>query len=287
MPTKPSNPFRTELDRLGLQEDPFQLSADPRYLYLGEEHQEVYKIIQAVILKRRGLALVVGEPGTGKSSLARYVYDRLYGRDGIDVAYVDTSNFGTRAGAARKISQSFEKIKVDVGSSYGVQMENFKQQLVDVYNQGRIAVLLLDDAQKLGRPSLEMLHEMYNFDFGEKVITVVAFGEVPAVQNFYRYPSIGSRLYTIQTLKSVSYETTLQMVAFRLQVAGCKKSLFSEEAFDRLYKATEGNPREVVILCSMALDALIDSASKRVTGPMMDTVADQYLRIKKQRLNER
>ena len=202
MATPRTDPFRTDLARLGLQEDPFQLSADPRFLYLGEEHQEVYKTIQAVIIKRRGLALVTGKPGTGKSSLARYTYDRLFGRDGIDVAYIDTSNFDTRAAAARKIATSFNTLNIELGRSYSDQMENFKLQVVQANKQGHLVVLLLDDAQKLKRPHLEMLHEMYNFDYGEKAITVIAFGEDAAVKNFYRYPSISSRLYTIQSLKS-------------------------------------------------------------------------------------
>ena len=55
------------LDRLGLKEDPFKLSADPRYLYLGSEHLAVYRQAQAVISRRRGLALITGEMGMGKS----------------------------------------------------------------------------------------------------------------------------------------------------------------------------------------------------------------------------
>ena len=279
------DPFRTDLARLGLQEDPFQLSADPRFLYLGEEHQEVYKTIQGAIIKRRGLALVTGVPGTGKSSLARYTYDRLYGRDGIDVAYIDTSNFDTRASAARKIGASFSSLDIEIGRSYSDQMENFKHQVVLANKQGHLVVLLLDDAQKLKRQHLEMLHEMYNFDYGEKAITVIAFGEEVAVKNFYRYPSIASRLFTVQTLEPVSYETTLQMVGFRLQVAGRSTPLFSEEALRRLYQVSTGIPREIVIVGAMAIDKLIDTGGNAIDEGVMNQVADEYLEIRAQRLN--
>jgi type II secretory pathway predicted ATPase ExeA len=286
MATPPTDPFRTDLARLGLQEDPFQLSADPRFLYLGEEHQEVYKTIQAVIIKRRGLALVTGKPGTGKSSLARYTYDRLFGRDGIDVAYIDTSNFDTRAAAARKIGTSFNTLNIELGRSYSDQMENFKLQVVQANKQGHLVVLLLDDAQKLKRPHLEMLHEMYNFDYGEKAITVVAFGEEAAVKNFYRYPSISSRLYTIQSLNPVSYETTLQMVGFRLQVAGRSTPLFTEDALRRLYELSTGVPREIVIVGAMAIDRLVDTGGNSVDIALMSLVAKDYLEIRSQRLSQ-
>ena len=286
MATPRTDPFRTDLARLGLQEDPFQLSADPRFLYLGEEHQEVYKTIQAVIIKRRGLALVTGKPGTGKSSLARYTYDRLFGRDGIDVAYIDTSNFDTRVAAARKIATSFNTLNIELGRSYSDQMENFKLQVVQANKQGHLVVLLLDDAQKLKRPHLEMLHEMYNFDYGEKAITVIAFGEDAAVKNFYRYPSISSRLYTIQSLNPVSYETTLQMVGFRLQVAGRSTPLFTEDALRRLYELSTGVPREIVIVGAMAIDRLVDTGGNSVDIALMSLVANDYLEIRSQRLSQ-
>jgi general secretion pathway protein A len=287
MVTPPHNdPFRTDLSRLGLKEDPFQLSADPRFLYLGEEHQEVYKTIQNVIIKRRGLALVAGKPGTGKSSLARYTYDRLAGAQDVDVAYIDTSNFDTRASAAKRIATSFSSLKIELGRSYSEDMENFKFQVVEANKRGHLVVLLLDDAQKLKRPHLEMLHEMYNFDYGEKAITVIAFGEEVAVRNFYRYPSISSRLYTIQSLKAVSYETTLQMVGYRLQVAGRTAPLFTDDALTQLYEVSAGVPREIVIVSSMAVDRLIATGDDKVDDKIMSRVAEDYMDIRVQRIND-
>ena len=288
MVTPPHNdPFRTDLSRLGLKEDPFQLSADPRFLYLGEEHQEVYKTIQNVIIKRRGLALVTGKPGTGKSSLARYTYDRLAGAQDVDVAYIDTSNFDTRASAAKRIATSFNSLKIELGHSYAEDMENFKSQVVEANKRGHLVVLLLDDAQKLKRPHLEMLHEMYNFDYGEKAITVIAFGEEVAVRNFYRYPSISSRLFTIQSLKAVSYETTLQMVGYRLQIAGRTAPLFTDDALRQLYNVSAGVPREIVIVSSMAVDRLIELGDDKVDERIMNLVAKDYVDIRVQRINEK
>jgi len=273
-----SDPFKTELSRLGLNEDPFQLSADPRYLYLGEEHQAVFETIKQVIQKRRGLALVTGKPGTGKSSLARFTFDRLFGNGEFDVAYIDTSNFDTRTAAAKKISQSFGTIEIETGRSYSEQMELLEQGIAGAYKKGHIVVLLLDDAQKLKRFSLELLHELYNFDFGEKAMNVIAFGEESAVKNFYNYPSISSRLYTIQSLKPISYETTIQMVGFRLSTAAGGKtlSIFTDSALQKLYETSAGIPRDVVILGSMALDKLIQTGGVSVGNDLMTQVAEDF-----------
>src|SRR5512142_881953 len=92
------------LEKLGLVEDPFKLSADPRYLYLGQEHLAAYRQAQGVIGRRRGLALIMGAPGTGKSSLARRVFDVYTQEPNIEIAYITSAKFSTKMEAARAIA---------------------------------------------------------------------------------------------------------------------------------------------------------------------------------------
>ncbi|HJS29575.1 MAG TPA: AAA family ATPase, partial [Anaerolineales bacterium] len=152
------------LERLGLLEDPFKMSADPRYLYLGTEHLTVYRQIQGVIARRRGLALVVGSIGMGKSSLARRVFDLHFSEPMIEIAYIDTASYKTAMEAARGISNAFVGLEIAPQRSYAVQKEKLKEGIVSGYEQGRNVILLLDDAQRLSRDALEVIHELYNFD---------------------------------------------------------------------------------------------------------------------------
>src|SRR5512140_526688 len=94
------------LDRLGLKEDPFKLAADPRYLYLGAEHLAVYRQAQGVITRRRGLALIVGDMGMGKSSLARRLYDVYASEPDVSVCYIRTAAFKSAMDTARQISSA-------------------------------------------------------------------------------------------------------------------------------------------------------------------------------------
>jgi general secretion pathway protein A len=94
------------LERLGLKEDPFKLSADPRYLYLGPEHLAVYRQAQGVISRRRGLALITGDMGMGKSSLARRLYDVYASEENIVICYIHTAAFKSAMDAARQISNA-------------------------------------------------------------------------------------------------------------------------------------------------------------------------------------
>jgi general secretion pathway protein A len=267
-----------KLARLDLVEDPFQLSANPRYLYLGDEHLVVYRNIQGVIARRRGLALVTGQPGTGKSSLARHIFNQLYGQNGVDIAYIDTGNFSSRMDAARTISRAFTKIDVASARSYAEQMENFKKEIVKVYGQGRNVILLLDDAQLLTRQGMVMIQELYNFDFDEKAVTVIAFGQNEVEDNFRNYPAINSRIYIVQTLTRISLATALQMVAFRLRVAGRSQPLFTDEAFSLVYELSDGIPRDVVRICSLAIDNLLATDQEQVNLDVIKQVQEQFER---------
>jgi general secretion pathway protein A len=267
-----------KLARLDLVEDPFQLSANPRYLYLGDEHLVVYRNIQGVIARRRGLALVTGQPGTGKSSLARHIFNQLYGQNGVDIAYIDTGNFSSRMDAARTISRAFTKIDVASARSYAEQMENFKKEIVIVYGQGRNVILLLDDAQLLTRQGMVMIQELYNFDFDEKAVTVIAFGQNEVEDNFRNYPAINSRIYIVQTLTRISLATALQMVAFRLRVAGRSQPLFTDEAFSLVYELSDGIPRDVVRVCSLAIDNLLATDQEQVNLDVIKQVQEQFER---------
>jgi general secretion pathway protein A len=267
-----------KLARLDLVEDPFQLSANPRYLYLGDEHLVVYRNIQGVIARRRGLALVTGQPGTGKSSLARHIFNQLYGQNGVDIAYIDTGNFSSRMDAARTISRAFTKIDVASARSYAEQMENFKKEIVKAYGQGRNVILLLDDAQLLTRQGMVMIQELYNFDFDEKAVTVIAFGQNEVEDNFRNYPAINSRIYIVQTLTRISLATALQMVAFRLRVAGRSQPLFTDEAFSLVYELSDGIPRDVVRVCSLAIDNLLATDQEQVNLDVIKQVQEQFER---------
>ena len=126
------------LDRLGLKEDPFKLSADPRYLYLGPEHLAVYRQAQGVISRRRGLALISGDMGMGKSSLARRLYDVYASEDMMDIATSIPPPFKSAMDAARQISQA---LGVPPQRSFQRQMEGLEEIMANAYTAGHNVIV--------------------------------------------------------------------------------------------------------------------------------------------------
>ncbi len=244
------------LESLGLKEDPFTLSADPRYLYLGPEHFAVYRQVQGVIARRRGLALVTGDMGMGKSSLARRIYDVYAPEESVSIHYIHTAAFKSAMDAARQISTV---MGLAAQRSLQRQMEALELAMVESYRAGHNVVLLLDDAQLMVREALEVIHRLYNFDYDAKVIQILAFGQQELTDLFHADKAVNARVFVRMVLPPLALPSALQMILFRLQVAGRSEPLIADDAFELLYEHSQGVPREIVRLCAMATDRLLQT----------------------------
>ncbi|MGD0006149.1 MAG: AAA family ATPase [Anaerolineaceae bacterium] len=251
------------LERFGLKEDPFKLSADPRYLYLGPEHLAVYRQAQGVISRRRGLALITGEMGMGKSSLARRLYD-VYASDeeSMVICYIHTAAFKSAMDAARQISMP---LKVPLQRSFQRQMEELERRMVMAYTSHQNVVILLDDAQRMESEALEVIHRLYNFDYDAKVVQILAFGQSEMNSLFETDESVNARVFVRLVLPPLTLASALQMVIFRLRVAGRNESLINDDAFELLYESSQGVPREIIRLCALATDDLLLSDENAIS----------------------
>lgn len=244
------------LDRLGLKEDPFKLSADPRYLYLGPEHLAVYRQAQAVISRRRGLALITGDMGMGKSSLARRLYDVYAAEQGLEICYIHTAAFRSAMDGARQIST---ELGVPPQRSFQRQMEGLEEMMATAYTTGRNVVIILDDAQLMHAEALEVIHRLYNFDYDAKVVQILAFGQREMTGLFEMNRAVNARVFVRLILPPLTLASALQMVMFRLRVAGRNDALINDDAFEVLYEKSQGVPREIIRLCALATDFLLQS----------------------------
>jgi general secretion pathway protein A len=244
------------LERLNLREDPFKLSADPRYLYLGPEHLAVYRQAQGVVSRRRGLALFSGDMGMGKSSLARRIYDLYAADDNLMISYIHTAAFKSAMDAARQISVS---LNLPTQRSFQRQMETLEKLMADMYTKGSNVVIILDDAQMMNAEALEVLHRLYNFDYDAKVVQILAFGQREMNSLFETNKAVNARVFVRLALPPLTLSSSLQMVLFRLNVAGRSEPFIDDDAFELLYERSEGVPREIIRLCALSTDLVLQN----------------------------
>jgi type II secretory pathway predicted ATPase ExeA len=245
---------RIILRDLGFSEEPFSRSADPRFLYLSAQHGDVLDRIQEVVEERRGLAIVEGGFGVGKSSIARRLESiyRAYPEDFV-VVFVHTAAYESEYAALLDVSYA---LSLDRRKGMTMQWREFESYLVDQKERGRNVVVILDDAQLMTPDALTLVHHLYNFDISQKLAQVILFGQPEIRRIFNARPEVLSRVDSWFRLNPLSLEDTLELIRFRCAVAGRKEPLLTQSAFLDVWKMTRGIPREIVALCSKVINEM-------------------------------
>jgi general secretion pathway protein A len=249
---------RLTLKRLGFAEDPFMASADPRFLYLSSQHGEVLERARDVIEEFRGLAVVEGGYGVGKSSLALRLESLYRGLpDEYRVVFIHTASYESEFAGLQDIC---EFIGVPHKRGLTKQWRSFEEFLVDEHEQGRNVVVILDDAQLMSPDALRIVHTLYNFDArGRKLAQVILFGQPELSFIFGMHPEIRSRVNSWFRLNPLSVEDTVELIRFRCKVAGRDQPLLTQAGYLEIYEASEGTPRAIVSICARLVDHLGDS----------------------------
>jgi general secretion pathway protein A len=248
------------LRNLGFQEEPFTRSADPRFLYLSSQHGQVLNSLQEIIDDRRGLAVVEGGYGMGKSTLARRLEDlhRLH-PDDYSVVFVHTSDYESEYAGLLDLSYA---LNLHRRKGKTMQWREFETFLVDERESERNVVIILDDAQLMSAKALTLIHHIYNFDVRGKLAQLILFGQPEIQFNFAMHPEIRSRVDSWFSLNPLSLEDTLNLILYRCRVAGRGESILAQDAAIELYNVTHGVPREIVGLCARILDVMSENSEE-------------------------
>jgi len=233
---------RLLLKELGFLEEPFTISADPRFLYLSTQHGEVLERTSDVVEDFRGLAVVEGGYGVGKSSLALRL-ESIYRAqpDEYRVVFVHTASYESEFAGLQDLCHSLGLPRRRGLTKQWREFENF---LVDEHKQGRNVCIILDDAQLMDQDALRIVHHIYNFDRGgRKLAQVVLFGQPELTYIFAMNPEIRSRVDSWFRLNPLSLEDTLQLIRFRCTVAGRDEPLFTQSAFLEVFESGQKDCR--------------------------------------------
>lgn len=271
-----TNPFKTPeyLVKFGLKEAPYTTNPDERYLYLTDNHQDAIAMCGHIVENREGAGLIVGEQGTGKTTIMRRIASLMNSADDFNVAVVETAEHSPTL--FQLVKEILESFGVDcVGRDTQTRIDQLKRFLLDTYKEKKVAVLLIDEAQQMPARLLESLRGLLNFEDprGGKLLQVVLFA-MPGINRKLPYaPSFRNRLLKTE-LEKMSRDDMENMLLWRFEQAGGKLFPFEKDAMDTMYELSKGNPRTICGIAQLALE-ISATTGRTITPNVIHKVAER------------
>jgi len=260
----------------GLKENPFNVNPDPRYLYLTPNTQEALACLTYGIETRKGFILLTGEVGTGKTTLINKLLEWLH-KERVFTAFV----FNPRL----SVSQFLDFMMADFGipcesNQKGQMLLKLNQWLLDRYQAGERAVLVVDEAQNLSPQMLEEIRLLTNLETStEKLLQIVLAGQ-PELEQKLNQPQLRQLRQRI-TLRAKTHQLTLEetqgYIQERMRIAGAENpDIFSQEAVAAVHRYARGIPRVTNLLCEHALVSSFVDQKNPVPAEIVEEVARDF-----------
>ncbi|HNR33581.1 MAG TPA: AAA family ATPase [Candidatus Hydrogenedentes bacterium] len=236
----------------GLSERPFNLTPDPRYLFLSEKHKEAFAHLMFGIRNRTGFVMVTGEIGTGKTTICRSLLNQLDAD--TEVAFIFNPYLSPDE-LLRKINEDFG-IESRAGSIKEL-VDELNGYLLDRAAHGKNCVLVIDESQDLKPGVLEQIRLLSNLETeSQKLLQIVLIGQPELARNLQldELRQLNQRITARYHLKPLNREETIQYIAYRLHVAGGRKKVhFTKGALRTIFRLSGGTPRVINAICDRAL----------------------------------
>jgi type II secretory pathway predicted ATPase ExeA len=238
----------------GLSELPFELTPNPKYLFLTPQHQEALSNLQYGLSSSKGITVLIGEAGTGKTTLlhAAAQSERC---GNVTCVYLNNPTL-TRAEFVEMLSQRFQ-LGARAAESKAALLEELERTLRERRSQGRVTALVIDEAQSLSVELLEEIRLLANVETStEKLLPLVLSGQ-PELRdrlNVSDLRQLKQRITLRCEIAPFTLQETAAYIAARIRVAGGDAArLFTRDAVTLIHERSRGIPRTVSVLCDNAL----------------------------------
>lgn len=248
---------------LGFEKEPFSTSPDPEFFYLSKEHEAALTNILIELRVKRGLSIILGDVGTGKTTLSRKLIQELRQRDDFTFHIILDPSFESEFLFVSSLVRNFEINPGNYAQNPTIldlreALERFLFQ--KGVTEHKTVTLIIDEAQKLNESSIEILRVLLNYETNEfKLLQLVLLGQLELYSKIMNIPNFFDRVSFKYTLNPLDFDETKEMIGYRIRQAGYKASmhLFLDEAVKEIYEYSRGYPRQIIMFCHRALKSLI------------------------------
>jgi general secretion pathway protein A len=258
------------LQHFGLERSPFSTTPDPAFAYATREHKAALAKIAYYTEERRGIFLLQGAIGTGKTTISQLALNGWRAQpDRFTAAHITDPSPRTQAAFLRLILASFGLPTTRNVLDLKAALRGF---LVQEYKAGKIVALLMDEAQTIYPTNLDTIQALANEQTQkEKLIQIVLLAQPNFEYKLTHKPALRSRIAGGATLNPLTLEDAIDLLRHRVDVAGGDfDTLFPTPTHKALYNATNGVPRDLCVLCDAALVEAYAQASKTVEPAILE-----------------
>ena len=238
-----------------LQREPFSTTPDPRFFYLSKPHKTALNRLEISIRLRRGLNVILGDIGSGKTSLARTMLNSFHKKEPFEFFLI------TDPGNTSEFQFLLSLIKVFNINPVGRSTLEYKNSIKNFLfrkniEEGITPVLIVDEGQKLSPDFLEILRVFLNYETNDyKLLQLVIFGQLELLPRINSLENFADRIVLKTILKPLDLNDTTNMIFHRLKTAGCThpENIFKRDAIKDIFDVSHGLPRKVTYLCCESL----------------------------------
>lgn len=264
------------LNYYNMARTPFHITPDPEFLYLSPSHKEALGAIIYCISKKKGFVSVIGEVGTGKTTIIRSYLARTQ-RSKVKPIYV----FNPSVSFAELLKTIFRELGIEPHNENVYDMvEQLHTVLIREFEQQHNIVLIIDEAQNMPVATFERLRILSNLETPkEKLLQIILVGQPELAEKLAgkQLRQLNQRLAIRATLLPLSPRDSRDYILFRLaKVTPTPNDIFSNGALKRIIKAAQGSPRMLNILCDNALVAGFGYQQQRITGRIVKQVIADF-----------
>ena len=235
----------------GLRSNPFALTPDPAYLYMGRQHRHALTLLEYALRKGTCFALISGEIGSGKTTIVNYLLRRV--EQNLRIGLLTN----THAGIGPLLPWIMQSLRVQTLRSAAADLyDDFARFLQSEHQAGRRVVLIIDEAQNLGAASLEELRVLSNLNDGHALLLQTILVGQPELRTTLRAAGMrqfAQRIAIDYHIKPLQLDETHAYIRHRIGVAGGHADLIDADARERVHAGTGGVPRLINQVCDTAL----------------------------------
>ncbi len=257
----------------GLNEKPFTITPDPRYLFMSERHGEGLAHLVYGVTESGGFIQLTGEVGTGKTTLVRTMLGQIPAE--VDIALILNPQLSPTEFLASICEELGAALPRDLSSTKAL-VDSLNQHLLAAHAEGRRTILLVDEAQNLSRAVLEQLRLLTNLETAKQKllqIILIAQPELRDMLSKRNLRQLAQRVTGRYHLEPLSKVESSKYIDHRLKVAGALTEIFDDSAKKEVYRLSGGVPRVINVICDRAMLGAYSSETRNINRKLVRKAA--------------